>query len=92
MIIKNFSARISWKGCYIFRFLFLKTSFSLQISETLSAKGLSDEWISRILISLTLRKNDIKQSLNSQSSCIAQSSLKNFDWNAKVSLFFVQLI
>jgi len=55
-----------------------------EIKEQLKNQGFSDEWISRILICIALRKQDVKQSLSSQTSCIAQSSLTNFDWNVKL--------
>ena len=40
---------------------------------------------------MTLRKNDVKQSLTNQTTDIAQSSMKNFDWKVKVLVHFLPL-
>eukprot|EP00112_Aurelia_sp_Birch-Aquarium-sp1_P013987 Seg2995.4 transcript_id=Seg2995.4/GoldUCD/mRNA.D3Y31 product="COMM domain-containing protein 8" protein_id=Seg2995.4/GoldUCD/D3Y31 len=55
-----------------------------EIRNQLLKEDFPDDWISRILICITLRKNDIKQSLTNQTTNIAQSSMKNFDWKVKM--------
>ncbi|XP_065058387.1 COMM domain-containing protein 8-like [Rhopilema esculentum] len=55
-----------------------------EIKEQLLEEEFSEEWTKRILICITLRKNDIKESMIRQTSAISQSSLKDFDWKVKL--------
>lgn len=83
-IFSRFQYFSSYSGLTLSSHVLERFSNFFQIKEQLLKHNFSEEWISRILICITLRKNDIKQSLTSQSSCIAQASLKNYDWNVKV--------
>eukprot|EP00794_Sanderia_malayensis_P007442 gene7442-8264_t len=55
-----------------------------EIKHDLLQGGISEELVTKILVCITLRKNDIKHSLIQQTSSIARASLKNFDWKVKL--------